>query len=301
MKQIKEQRRRTMADRLISGSNSMRFKIIEPLDLSISRIRYGNAYNDEKEPLVSVRINTFNRGKLLVERAVPSVLSQTYKNLELIIVGNHCTDNTEELLSKITDSRLRFYNLPFRKFKHPDDIEIHWMLGGIYAYNKTLDMIRGKWTCWLGDDDIWTPDYIEALLQVAQSGNYEFVSAQYIEERYGKRSIIDGERSTGFYHTRRQNLNKNDKSPKIGGIQTWLHRSYLRSFKFNENCWRKSWNRPVDVDLSLRFYHAGVRMGFLPKVVAYVLPRPGEETIGLDAYKNKKSEYLSKFNAKDSI
>jgi glycosyltransferase involved in cell wall biosynthesis len=299
MKQTKRQRRRTLADLLISGFNSIRFKIIEPLELVISRIRYGNAYNDEKEPLVSVRINTFNRGKLLVERAVASVLSQTYKNLELVIVGNHCTDDTEKLLSKITDSRLRFYNLPFRKFKHPDNIEIHWLMGGIYAYNKNLDMIRGKWTCWLGDDDTWTPDFIETMLQFAQNGNYEFVSAQYIEERYGKRTIVDGERAEGFYYTRRQN--KNDKSPKIGGIQTWLHRSYLRSFKLNENCWRKSWNRPVDADISLRFYNSGVRMGFLPKVVAYVLPRPGEETIGLDAYKKKESEYLSELNKQDAI
>jgi len=283
-----------MADRSISGFNSIRFKIIEPLDLAISRIRYGNAYNNEKEPLVSVRINTFNRGKILVERAVPSVLSQTYKNLELVIVGNHCTDNTEELLSKITDSRLRFYNLPFRKFKHPDEIEIHWMIGGAYAANKNLDMIRGKWTCWLGDDDVWAPDYIETLLKFAQDGNYEFVSAQSVEERFGQRAIVDGIRTEDPYFTRRP-LKQNDNSPKVGGILTWLHRSYLKSFKFNVNSWRKSWNRPVDADLALRFYHTGVRMGFLPKVVASILPRLGEETIGLDAYKLKEDEYLQKF------
>jgi len=155
-------------------------------------------------------------------------------------------------------------------------------------------MIRGKWTCWLGDDDVWVPDYIETLLKFAQDGNYEFVSAQYVEERFGQRSIVDGIRTEDPYFTRRP-LKQTDNSPKVGGILTWLHRSYLKSFKFNLNSWRKSWNRPVDIDILLRYYHAGVKTGFLPKVVAYVLPRPGEETIGLDAYKFKEDEYLQNF------
>ena len=55
--------------------------------------------------------------------------------------------------------------------------------------------------------------------------------------------------------------------------------------KYNLNCWRKEWNKVWDIDLSLRIFHAGVRMGFLEEVVAYVIPRPGEKSIGLDAYK----------------
>ena len=70
----------------------------------------------------------------------------------------------------------------------------------------------------------------------------------------------------------------------IGGVQTWLYRSYLKFFRYNPDCWRKSWNRVNDTDLQDRMFRAGVRMGYLDKVVAKVLPRPGETSVGLKAY-----------------
>jgi hypothetical protein len=141
-------------------------------------------------------------------------------------------------------------------------------------------MAQGKWIARIDDDDIWTSDHIEALLTFAQKGKYEFVSAVYKTERHGQKMIIDAKGDT----------------PRIGGTQTWLYRSYLRFFKYNINCWRKSWNRVNDIDLQVRMHQAGVRMGFLNKVVAAVLPRPGEVTVGLEAYKlteEKKQEHFS--------
>lgn len=55
--------------------------------------------------------STYNRGKILTERTIPSVLKQTYQNFEIIIVGDNCTDNTEELLNDFNDDRIKFYNL----------------------------------------------------------------------------------------------------------------------------------------------------------------------------------------------
>ena len=52
-----------------------------------------------EQPLVSVCVATYNRARLLIERSVPSVLQQTYKNFELIIVGDGCDDETAELLA----------------------------------------------------------------------------------------------------------------------------------------------------------------------------------------------------------
>lgn len=106
------------------------------------------------------------------------------------------------------------------------------------------------------------------LLRFAQQGNWEFVSAAYIAERHGHRVFADVK----------------DEKPRIGGTQTWLYRSYLRFFRYNINCWRKSWNRVNDTDLQDRMFRAGVRIGFLDQVVAYVLPRPKETTVGLEAY-----------------
>ena len=135
-------------------------------------------------------------------------------------------------------------------------------------------MAEGKWIARIDDDDIFAKDHLEVLLRFAQENDYEFVSAAYIEERYGERRVENA---------------KND-NPRIGGTQTWLYRSYLKFFKYNINCWRKNWNKVNDIDLQVRMHRAGVRMGFLDKVTAYVLPRPGEETIGLDAYKKAEEK-----------
>jgi cellulose synthase/poly-beta-1,6-N-acetylglucosamine synthase-like glycosyltransferase len=114
---------------------------INYLKIYFNRIRYGYYYNNYvekkknkkilqknrlqktakiKEPLVSVLIPTYNRRKLLTERSLPSVLKQTYQNLEIIIIGDHCTDDTWEKMEEFNDKRIKFYNLPERR-EYPDD------------------------------------------------------------------------------------------------------------------------------------------------------------------------------------
>lgn len=277
--------RQTLADKLIAGFNSWRYAITEPLLLRIFRWKHAHKYQDtNKKPLISVCVPTYNRGPLLIERAVTSVLEQTYTNFELIIVGDHCTDNTEELLSKIKDPRLKFVNLPSRKRKYRECVENHWFVGGAIPANKAMELSRGEWIARVDDDDTWTPDHLEKLLEFAERGQYEFVSGLYIEERFGKQKIVDGVRANDPYYTRGKPV-ENDASPKIGGVNSWFYRSYLKFMRYNPECWRKSWNRVWDVDLSQRIYGAGVTMGFLEEVLAFVLPRPGEESVGLEAYK----------------
>src|SRR3989338_411744 len=262
-------RRRTIQDRFISGINSLRFAVTEPVILRIARARCEQFYSNQREdPLVSVMIPTYNRGQLLVDRTLPSILAQTYQNLEVVIVGDCCADNTPELLAQIKDPRLRFFNLP-QHGKYPKDVTCRWFVAGVEPTNKALDLTRGKWIAYSDDDDVFTPDHIEKLLRFAQKERYEFVSALYEAERNGKRVVV------GY---------KSDEHPEFGGHQTWLWRSYLNLFRYNVHCWRKSWNRPADMDRMLRMCAAGLRMGALDQIVTYVLPRPGLIEIGLVAH-----------------
>ncbi len=241
-------------------------------------------YQDKSgDPLISVYVPTYNRAGLLMERCVKTVLAQTYANFELIIVGDHCTDRTEALVREVDDSRVRFFNIPKRGYRYPPTAENHWLAGPVVAANQALSMIRGKWIARIDDDDMWTADHLETLLRFAQAGDYEFVSASYLAERHGNQVIVDVK----------------DSSPRIGGTQTWLYRSYLNFMKYNIDCWRKSWNRVNDTDLQDRMYKAGVRMGYLEKVVAMVLPRPGESTIGLEAYRGRAQEMQDHFRFMD--
>ena len=68
--------------------------------------RKEDTVSDHNSGLVSVVIPTYNRASTL-PRAIKSVLSQDYENLELIIVDDASTDETAELLSRIEDPRMR--------------------------------------------------------------------------------------------------------------------------------------------------------------------------------------------------
>lgn len=292
---IIKHKKRSLEDRIITGFIATRFAMIEPLQLRFARNRYEKHYSNlHQTPLVSVCVPTYNRGQLLIDRAVTSVLSQTYTNLELIVVGDHCTDSTVELISKIKDPRIRFYNLPNRNRNYPQTVENHWLVGGTVPANKAMELARGQWLARVDDDDTWSKDHIEVLLRFAQQKQHEFVSGLYVEERFGEQKVVAGVRARDSYYTGGKK-DPTDDSPKIGGVQTWLYRSYLRFMKYNVECWRKSWNRVWDIDLSQRIYKAGVRMGFLDQVVAYVLPRPGEATVGLEAYKLTEQEKMEHY------
>lgn len=295
----KGERQRTLVDKLISSFNDSRYGILEPIKLKIARLRFEHLYaKEDKFPLISVYIPTYNRAEILMERSVPSVLAQTYKNFELIIVGDHCTDKTEEMILKIKDSRVRFYNLPKRGYRYPPTAENHWLAGPVTAANQGLKMVRGKWIARLDDDDIWMSDHLEELLRFAQQGNYEFVSARFIIEKNGQRSVEDGARAQGPYYNK-TNKPIRGANPMIGGSCTWFYRSYLKFLKYNINCWRKSWNRVNDAELSMRIFKAGVRMGFLEKPLALYLPRPGEKAVGLEAYLTGDKDKLKHFEFKE--
>jgi len=276
--------KRTFVDKLISRSNSLRFKLYEPMMLSLQRRQFDSDYaNFNETPMVSVYTPTYNRGDILMERALGSVLSQTYTNFEYIIIGDCCTDNTEQLLSKVKDPRVKFYNMPQKSAGYPLTPECRWLAGPVKAANQALGMVRGKWIARLDDDDMFTEDHIERLLEFAQKGNYEFVSGLYEEERFGEKTTVPGIRAQDTYYTGKPPIQE-DSSPFIGGTSTWLYRSYLNFIRYNIHCWRKAWNRVNDIDLSLRIFQSRARMGFLEKIVTHVYPRPGEETVGLDAY-----------------
>ena len=290
---------RTIQDILISGLNNPLFSITEPPALWLARFRHKFKYRENSTPLISVYVPTYNRAKILMERAVPSVLAQSYSNFEFIIIGDHCTDETEAEIAKIKDPRIRFYNLPTRGYRYPPTAENHWLAGPVVAANQALKMIRGDWIARIDDDDIWTVDHLASLLDFAQRGNFEFVSSLCEEERRGVRRVVAGERANGPYYNPKFSGSEDD-SPRLGGPSTWLYRSYLKFFKYNIDCWRKKWNRVNDVDLLQRIYKARVRIGFLDKVTAYVLPRPGEQTVGLEAYRTQEKEKESHYKFSDS-
>ncbi|ENM5895056.1 glycosyltransferase family 2 protein, partial [Vibrio mimicus] len=109
---------------------------------------------------VSIYMPTHNRANLVV-RAVESVLKQSYKNIELIVVDDGSSDNSYELLSKIKDNRL----IILRNDKPK---------GACYSRNRAIEQATGKYITGLDDDDYFNENRIEILLR-AFDENYSFV------------------------------------------------------------------------------------------------------------------------------
>ena len=266
---------------IFSILNQLRYLIFEIILLQLKRIRKKDPkYNQDYK--IDIILPTYNRAEMLKTRSVPSVLNQTYKNFRLIIIGDCCNDDTENIINSFDDDRIIFFNIKNRSKRYPETVENHWFAGPVVAINTGLKMTNGDWIARIDDDDIWEKTHLEDLMNFAISEKAEFVSSSY------KTIVNETETLKDF----------SQEIPPIGGVQTWLYRSYLKGMKYNLNCWRKDWNQVWDIDLVLRIYHAGVRMGFIEEVVAYVFPRPGEESIGLDAYKLTEKEKLKQYKFK---
>lgn len=119
---------------------------------------------DKPEPLVSILIATYNRAALLRDRSLRSCLEQTYRNIEIIVVGDACTDDTEKVMTEVSDPRVRFVNLNERGV-YPDDPHLRWMVAGTAPLNHALSMARGDFITHLDDDDEHAPERVEVLLQ----------------------------------------------------------------------------------------------------------------------------------------
>lgn len=165
-----------------------------------------------ESPLVSAIITTHNRADLL-PRALKSVIAQTYSPLEIIVVDDASTDNTEEVI---------------RDFQKDHDIR--------YIKNKTsqgpartrnigIEAASGKFIAGLDDDDKWHRERIAEMVS-AYSDDYSFVTSDTImkfpngEARWRKKKVID--LSTLLYTNQvgNQILVRRDRILDVGGFDT---------------------------------------------------------------------------------
>ena len=105
---------------------------------------------------ISVVIPTHNRVDLL-PRAIKSVLEQTYKDIEIVVVSDGSTDGTDEYMKQYADN-------PNVKY-----ISYHPGRGGNYARNAGFDAAKGEFVAFLDDDDEWGPTKIEKQVALMEA------------------------------------------------------------------------------------------------------------------------------------
>lgn len=107
-------------------------------------------------PLVSVIMPVFN-GSNYIKESLGSVLAQTYKNIEIIIINDGSTDNTEEIVRSFKDKRIRY-------FKKEN--------GGVAtALNLGIHKMNGNYFSWLSHDDVYSVDKIEKQIAALRKLN----------------------------------------------------------------------------------------------------------------------------------
>jgi len=100
-----------------------------------------------KKNKVTVIIPTYNRA-YIISKSIESVLNQTYDNIELIIVDDGSSDNTEEVVNSFNDDRIKYYKLKKNG-------------GTAVARNYGIDKATGEYIAFQDSDDIFRPNKIE--------------------------------------------------------------------------------------------------------------------------------------------
>ena len=110
----------------------------------------------QQRPLISIVIPTYNRARDL-HRALKSVKAQTFNNWEALIVDNHSTDNTEEVVVGFNDQRVKFFRIN-------ND--------GVIAVSRNFGVHKaaGEYIAFLDSDDWWKPKKLEESLKYLEKG-----------------------------------------------------------------------------------------------------------------------------------
>ena len=114
--------------------------------------------------LISVIIPIYNAEEYL-EETIYSVLNQTYKNFELLLINHNSTDNSSLIISKFEKKDMRVKSVYL-------DIN---MGGPAHPRNIGLDIAQGKYVAFLDSDDVWLEDKLEKQLGVIEEENADIV------------------------------------------------------------------------------------------------------------------------------
>lgn len=115
--------------------------------------------------LVSIVMPSYN-SEAYIMHSIKSVIAQTYKNWELIIVDDCSVDGTVGIIKSFNDDRIKL----FINEKNS---------GAAVSRNKALREAKGKWIAFLDSDDIWHPTKLEKQLTFMKENNYAFTCTDY--------------------------------------------------------------------------------------------------------------------------
>ena len=195
------------------------------------------------KPIISVVISTYNQP--LLQRAIDSVLAQTFKEFEIIIVDDHSKNLPQINLPKGED-RVIPIRLPFNT--------------GYMVRPKNIGIMcaRGKYIAYLDDDNVFLPNHLEVL--------YKTITKTQADVVYGDRvykSIIPNEKRFMGKMSCDYDLNKLNQGNYIDTSDIMHTIQAINDIGY----WDIFWERKADWLLMLRFGKAGMKIIHIPEII----------------------------------
>jgi hypothetical protein len=218
----------------------------------LQRLRRSEEYEPaftEEEPLVSFLIPTYDSHETLRDVALPSILNQSYENLEVIVVGDSAPPEAERAVAAVGDPRVSYFNRTVRG-PYPEDPDTRWFVIGGPPFNEALARARGRWIGVLGDDDAVRSTHTEHLLAAARENRWEHCyGLQQVNFAEGEPMVLG------------------EFPPALGqwGSQASIYHSGLRFFEAELS--DAIYAEPGDWSKCRRMLRAGVRFGMIDEIV----------------------------------
>jgi glycosyltransferase involved in cell wall biosynthesis len=195
-------------------------------------------------PRVSVIIATYNWSSVLTY-SIGSVLRQTMDDFELLVVGDGCTDDSEQVVASIGDPRVRWINLPANSGHQ----------GG--PNNEGLRQAGGELIAYLGHDDLWLPHHLQAHVAAIDTSGADMThSLLALVEAEGRAMwAVTPQAAYGVWGPPSCTVHRRTVTEALGGWRDYRELTI-----------------PPENDLWRRARDAGRRFSFVPRLTAIKFP-----------------------------
>lgn len=239
-----------------------------------------------EKPLISIVIPTYNHARFL-KLAIKSVLEQTCKDWELIIVNNYSDDNTIEVVNTFDDPRIKLIN-----FKN------HGIIAA--GRNKGISISSGEYIAFLDSDDVWYPDKLKECIELLNQGFDLVCHGEYWVKKYNKRKIIYGPEKRALYRSLLFDGNC------ISTSATVVRKNALD--KVDSFCESPDLVTAEDYDLWMKLSKSGAKIGFIKTILGeYRIHSTNQSKVVLNnmlaeqSVINKHVSLLGELNIRDTV
>jgi len=217
-------------------------------------------------PRVTVIIATYNWSSVL-PYSIGSVLRQTFADFELLVVGDGCTDDSEQVVASIDDPRVRWINLPANT-RHQSG-----------PNNEGLRQARGELIAYLGHDDLWLPHHLEAHVKAIEESHAAMTYSLVFwhDPADCKFWPATPRPQAGWWSPPTGTVHRREVTEALGG---W--RDY------------REITLPPEIDLWRRARDAGFQFTFVPRLTALKFPA----SIRRGVYRDKPSHEQKEWSAR---